>query len=91
MQSKRFLVDSPVGSDSSSRRMKAEFVSTDHPRLLVTAVTSAWRVIAQYPASPYAAVDVCGFHLTGRASTGVEGTAADLLARLRVVSSDRRL
>ena len=49
-------MDSPVGSDSSSRRTKAEFVSTDQPGLLVTAVTSAWRVSAQNPPSPYPAV-----------------------------------
>ena len=52
MQSRRFLVDSPVGSDSSKRRTKAELASTDHSSPLVTAVTSAWRVNAQNPASP---------------------------------------
>ena len=51
MQSSRFLVDSPVGSDASSGRTKEELVSTDHAGLLVTAVTSAWRVTAQNPPS----------------------------------------
>ncbi len=51
MQSRRFLVDSPVGSDSSSGRTNEEFVSTDHAGLLVTAVISAWRVTAQNPPS----------------------------------------
>ena len=65
MQSSRFLVDSPVGSDASNRRTKAELASTDHSGPLVTAVTSAWRVNAQNPASPYAATDGWGFHRTG--------------------------
>ena len=65
MQSKRFLVDSPVGSDSSSRRTKAELASADHPAFLVTSVISAWRVIAQNPASPYPAMEGCGFHRIG--------------------------
>ncbi len=65
MQSRRFLLDSPVGSDSFRRRTKAEFDSTDHPALLVTAVTSAWRVSAQNPASPYPAIGACGFHRMG--------------------------
>ena len=65
MHSSRFLVDSPVESDSSSRRTKADFVSTDQPGLLVTAETSAWRVSAQNPASPYPAADGCGFHRMG--------------------------
>ena len=51
MQRRRFFVDSPVGSDASSRRTKAELVSTDHPGLLVTAVTSTWRVTDQNPPS----------------------------------------
>ncbi len=52
MQSRRLLVDSPVASDWSSRRTKAEWASADHAVPRVTAVTSAWRVIAQYPPSP---------------------------------------
>ena len=58
-------MDSPVGSDSSSRRTKAELASTDHPGRLVTAETSAWRVSAQNPASPYPTMGACGFHRMG--------------------------
>jgi hypothetical protein len=47
MQSNRFVVDAPVGSDSSSWRTKAERASADQPEPRVTAVTSAWRVSAQ--------------------------------------------
>ena len=59
-------MESPVGSDSSSRRTKAELVSTDHARLLVIAVTSAWRVTAQNPPSSlYDPMDAWGFHRMG--------------------------
>ena len=81
MQSKRFRVDSPVGSDSSNRRTKAEWASTDHSGFLVTAVTSAWRADAQYPASPYPATGAWG-------STEWVGSGA--ARRTRRAADDRR-